>query len=148
MLTIAGQTYRLCDGISRRDFFTVGALGVGGLTLADLFRLQARGAVDTRCRPKSVIHVYQRGGPSHIDMYDLKPDAPVEYRGEFKPIQTNVAGFDICELMPQQAKIADKLAIVRNLQMVGGGHSPIECLSGFNPTDDERRSGRQRPAFG
>ena len=75
--------------------------------------------------------VYLNGGPSHIDLYDLKPDAPVEYRGEFKPIKTNVPGFDICELMPLQAKIADKLAIIRNMKFQQQGHTPPELFTGF-----------------
>jgi hypothetical protein len=117
MLTFTGARHRLCDGISRRDFFKVGALGLGGLTLADLLKLRASGKA-TSGSAKSVIMVYLPGGPSHIDMYDLKPDAPVEIRGEFKPIPTNVPGFDICELMPLQAQIADKYSIVRGLQSV------------------------------
>ena len=75
--------------------------------------------------------IWLNGGPSHIDMYDLKPDAPVEYRGEFKPIQTNVPGFDICELMPLQAKIADKLALVRTIQFSEATHLPDEVFTGF-----------------
>src|SRR6267378_3977800 len=70
------------------------------------------------------------GGPSHIDTYDMKPDAPVEYRGEFKPIRTNVPGFDICELLPLQAQIADKLAIIRNLKFNPNFHDPAELFSG------------------
>jgi hypothetical protein len=118
MLTFFESSYRPCDGVTRRDFFRVGALGFGGLTLANLLNARAHGAADERAKPKSVIMVYLPGGPSHIDMYDLKPDAPVEIRGEFKPIQTNVPGLDICELMPLQAKIADKFSIVRGLQCV------------------------------
>src|SRR5947207_10120943 len=75
--------------------------------------------------------VYLNGVPSHIDLYDLKPNAPVEYRGEFKPIQTNVPGMDICELMPLQAKIADKLAIIRNMKFQQQGHTAPELYSGF-----------------
>ena len=75
--------------------------------------------------------VYLNGGPSHIDMYDLKPDAPVEYRGEFRPIRTNVPGMDICELMPLQAKIADKLAIIRNMKFEQQGHTSPELYTGF-----------------
>jgi hypothetical protein len=75
--------------------------------------------------------VYLNGGPSHIDLYDLKPDAPVEYRGEFKPIRTNVPGMDICELMPLQAQIADKLAIVRNMKFQQEGHTAPELYTGF-----------------
>ena len=129
MLTFLESSHRPCDGISRREFFKVGALGLGGLTLADLFRLQARGAIEEKSKPKSVIMVYLPGGPSHIDMYDLKPNAPVEVRGEFKPIQTNVPGFDICELMPLQAKIADKFSMVRGLQSVDT-HSAEMLLRG------------------
>jgi hypothetical protein len=103
------------NNASRRDFLKVGALGLGGLSLADVLRLQATAGTAQR-RPKSVIMVVLAGGPSHIDMYDMKPNAPVEYRGEFEPIRTNVSGFDICEHMPRQATIADKLALVRTVQ--------------------------------
>src|SRR6187549_3909855 len=112
MLDLFGSRYRVCDGVSRRDFLKIGALGfgalsLGGLTLADVLRLQAQGAEPSRSSNKSVIMVYLPGGPSHIDMYDLKPDAPEEFRGEFKPIKTNVSGVDVCELLPEHAKIAD-----------------------------------------
>jgi hypothetical protein len=134
---------RMCDGLARRDFLRVGALGLGGLgglTLADLLRLRAQARSPGERDQKAVIMVYLPGGPSHIDMYDMKPDAPVEIRGEFKPIPTNVPGFDICELMPLQAKIADKLAILRGFK-TRGGHSGDEMSTGF-PTGDKR------PAFG
>ena len=94
---------RTSDDVSRRDFLRIGALGVGGLTLADLLRLKAQGTVRSPSAHKAVIMVYLPGGPSHIDMYDLKPDAPAEYRGEFSPIRTNVPGIDVCELMPRHA---------------------------------------------
>jgi hypothetical protein len=125
---------------SRRAFFRVGALGLGGLTLADLLRLQARGAVRADPAGKSIIMVYLPGGPSHIDMYDMKPDAPVEIRGEFRPIRTNVSGIDICELMPLQARITDKFALVRGFT-TPGGHDSRELTTGF-------RAGLNRPAFG
>src|SRR5436190_2903411 len=96
---------------SRRAFLRVGALGLGGLTLADLLRLEANAASGTS--GKSIIMVYLPGGPSHIDLYDMKPDAPVEIRGEFNPIQTNVPGMHVCELLPLQARIADRFAILR-----------------------------------
>jgi len=130
MLTIHGSTNRLCDGITRRGFFKVGALGVGGLTLADLLALKACGAT-AGTAGKSIIMVYLNGGPSHMDLYDMKPDAPVEYRGEFKPIKTNVPGMEICELMPLQAKIADKLAIIRNMKFQQDGHTAPELWTGF-----------------
>src|SRR5262249_6522345 len=105
MLTFLGNPQRHCDGLSRRDFLKVGALGVGGLTLADFLRLKARGSMPSGSSHKAIIMVFLGGGPSHMDMYDLKPEAPVEYRGELKPIRTNVPGMDICELMPLQAKM-------------------------------------------
>jgi hypothetical protein len=143
MLTIWGQrSHRLCDGVSRRDFLKIGGLGLGGcggLTLPNLLRLQAQGAVNPKEGPKAVIFIYMFGGPSHIDMYDLKPDAPVEIRGEFKPIQTNVPGVDICELMPLQAKIAHKMAIVRGVQTVNS-HEPDSILTGYPPPRGGRPS--------
>ncbi|HWG46034.1 MAG TPA: DUF1501 domain-containing protein [Gemmataceae bacterium] len=132
MLTFHGKkSGEFCDGYSRREFLKVGALAVGGLTLADLLRLKAQGAVNAGSPNKAIIMVYLNGGPSHIDLYDLKPNAPVEYRGEFKPIKTNVPGMDICELMPLQAKIADKFAIIRNMKFQQQGHTPPELFTGF-----------------
>ncbi len=133
---------------SRREFLRLGALGFGGLTLPDLLRLRAATpqATTERTREKAVIFVYLFGGPSHVDTYDMKPDSPVEYRGEFSPTRTNVPGFDICELMPLQAKIADKLALVRNLKFNPNFHDPVELFSGFRkPTEAGRAA---RPDFG
>jgi len=146
MLTLCGTKRRsLCDKIARRDFLRVGALGIGGLTLADLLRAQ-QVARPPAC-PKAVIMIYLNGGPSHIDTYDLKPEAPSEYRGEFKPIQTNVSGIDICEHMPLQAKIADKLAIIRNMRFLNGDfHLPDEVLTGVPRYFAFHRD--TRPAFG
>jgi len=127
---------------SRRDFLRVGALGVGGLALPDILRLRAATPPAERTREKAVIFVYLFGGPSHVDMYDMKPDAPVEFRGEFKPIRTNVSGFDICEHMPLQAKIADKLALVRNLSFNPNFHDPVELFSGFRKPAEAGRAAR------
>src|SRR5215475_14998908 len=147
MLTFPGaNSTHFCRGLSRRNFLKLGTLGLGGLTLAELLRLKAHGAVNPRTGCKAVIYVYLWGGPSHIDSYDMKPDAPVEYRGEFKPIRTNVPGFDICELMPMQAKVADKLALVRNLTFNPNFHDPVELFSGFRkPTE---AGSAARPDFG
>src|SRR5436189_1386394 len=131
MLTFYGsRKARHCDGLNRRAFLKAGALGIGGLTLADLLQLRAHAATGSPSR-KAVIMVYLNGGPSHVDMYDLKPDAPVEYRGEFKPIKTNVPGMDVCELMPLQATIADQFAIIRNMKFQQEGHTAPELYSGF-----------------
>jgi hypothetical protein len=104
---------------SRRSFLRVGALAVGGLTLPGLLRLRAE---QPGARKKSVILIWQAGGPSHIDMYDLKPNAPAEVRGEFKPISTNVPGVQISEHLPLQAKIFDKLSVVRSAYHTNAGH--------------------------
>src|SRR5437879_1431030 len=130
MLNILGSTQRLCDGVSRREFLKVGALAVGGLTLADLLRLKAHGAARAESPAKAIIMVYLNGGPSHMDLYDMKPDAPVEYRGEFQPIRTNVPGMDICEHLPMQARIADKFAIIRNMRFRQQGHTSPELYTG------------------
>src|SRR5215472_12961160 len=106
MLTLWGASKRFCDGVTRRGFLRIGAFGAG-LTLAELLRLRAQAAAraTSPTRPKSAIMVYLPGGPSHLDMYDLKPDAPKEFRGEFRPIATNVPGVQVCELFPLQAQM-------------------------------------------
>jgi len=93
MLSFFGRSPRFCDGLSRRAFLKVGALGFGGLSLTNLLRLKAQGAVQPEKSHKAVIMVFLSGGPSHLDSYDLKPDQPSEFRGEFKPIRTNVPGW-------------------------------------------------------
>src|SRR5262249_41406184 len=129
MFTLWGAKHRFCDTFNRRGFLRAGALG--SLGLPDGLRLQAQAATD-RKTAKSVIFVCLAGGPSHIDMYDLKPDAPVDVRGEFKPIQSNVPGFDICEHFPLQSRIADKMALVRTLQFVEPmQHELEEVYSGY-----------------
>jgi len=127
---------------SRRDFIRVGALGFGGLALPDLLRLKAATPTPERTREKAVIFVYLFGGPSHVDTYDMKPNAPAEFRGEFQPIQTNVTGFDICEHMPMQTRIADKLALVRNLSFNPNFHDPVELFSGFRKPTEAGRAAR------
>jgi hypothetical protein len=92
--------------------------------------LRSRARADAPRSAKSVIMVYLGGGPSHIDTYDLKPDAPAEFRGEFKPIATNVPGVHICELFPRQAKMWDKLSVVRSAIAVGE-HSDSACTTGY-----------------
>lgn len=137
MLELNGKTHRSCGGVSRRDMLRVGALGVGGLTLPNLLRMQAQARTSgAPVKKKSVILVWLAGGPSHIDMYDLKPDAPSEYRGEFNPISTNVKGIQISEHLPMQAKIMDKMAIVRSAYHTNAGHGMGSqwMLTGYQPS--------------
>jgi hypothetical protein len=134
MLTFQGSPRECRTGISRRDLLRVGALGCSGLTLAELLRLrEANGSeqVASKSREKSVIMIWLRGGASHIDSWDMKPNAPVEVRGEFHPSSTNVPGIDICEYLPLQASIMDRLAIVRGIQSNDlGDHTPHYILTG------------------
>src|SRR3954470_579403 len=95
---------KFCDGITRRDFVRVGALG--SLGLASALR-QAHAADAKSAKATNAIFVYLGGGPSHIDTFDPKPDAPAEIRGEFKPTQTNATGVQICEHLPKLARLAD-----------------------------------------
>src|SRR5215212_4329098 len=137
MLTFLGQRQTFCDGLHRRNFLKLGAFGAG-LTLADQLRLSAHAApAGSTAKPmKSAIMIYLPGGPSHIDTYDLKPDAPAEFRGEFKPIKTNVAGIDICEHLPLQANVMDKMSIVRSAFHTNAGHGMGSqwMLTGWQPT--------------
>src|SRR5258708_1654021 len=128
MLDILGSAQRFCDGISRRNFLQIGAFGAG-LTLADMLR--SRAVAGAPSLPKSAIMIYLPGGPSHIDMYDLKPEAPMEFRGEFKPISTNVPGVQICEHFPRQAQMWDKLACIRSV-IAESEHSDSAVMSGFS----------------
>ncbi|MDA1018140.1 MAG: DUF1501 domain-containing protein [Planctomycetota bacterium] len=126
-----------CNASSRRSFLRVGSLGVGGLSLPNLLRMQSAAAAEGKpVKKKSVILVWQAGGPSHIDMYDLKPTAPTEVRGEFQPVPTNVSGIQISEHLPLQAKIMDKLAIVRSAYHTNAGHGMGSqwMLTGYQPT--------------
>src|ERR1700681_2105376 len=121
MFTIWGSKQGFCDGVNRRNCLKIGAFGAG-LTLADMLRLRATATAPAGqaapTRQKSAIMIYLIGGPSHMDMYDLKPDAPVEFRGEFRPIQTNVAGVRISEHFPRQARMFDKLTVIRSIASV------------------------------
>jgi hypothetical protein len=130
MLTLLGKASRrngFCDGISRRDFLMVGGSIAGGLTLSSLLRAEALQGVTQR--HKSLINIFLPGGPPHQDLWDLKPDAPAEIRGEFKPINTNVPGIQICELLPKLAAMMDKLAVVRSIVDARGPHYAEQCMS-------------------
>lgn len=137
MLSIPGSSHRFCDGLSRRNFLRIGALGMGGLALPQL--LQAESQSGIRKSHKAVIMVYLPGGPPHQDTFDLKENAPSEIRGEFKPISTNVPGTRICELLPRLAKVTDKYTVIRSMADAIDDHSDFMCLTG------RRRSSQQPP---
>jgi len=113
---------------SRRGFLQIGALGLGGLTLSQLLKAEAKAGV--RSSNKSVILIYLVGGPPHQDMFDLKPDAPKEIAGPWKPRPTNVTGIQICEAFPKLAKIMDKLVIVRSLVGNQADHDAVQVFNG------------------
>ncbi len=143
MLTLWGKKQRFCDGISRRSFLRIGAFGAG-LTLAQMLRSQAQAGTAGATARKAAIMIYLPGGPSHMDMYDLKPEAPAEFRGEFKPIATNVPGVQICEHFPRQARMWDKLAVVRSLVSVEE-HSDSLVMTGYSENTNRLQ---HHPSFG
>ena len=126
--TAAGRYGGFCDRLARRDFLTIGGMALGGLALPR--RAAARSGSQGARSHKAIINVYLPGGPPHIDMWDLKPDAPAEIRGEYNPIKTNVPGIEICELFPKLAAMADKFVIIRSLADSDGDHDAYQCMTG------------------
>src|SRR5256714_14488552 len=106
--------------LSRRGFLSIGTFGVAGLTLPQLLKAEAQAGI--RNSQKSVILIYLVGGPPHQDMFDLKPDAPSEIAGPHKPIGTNVAGIEICELFPRMARMMDKVVIICSVVRAQSDH--------------------------
>lgn len=144
MLNFMGAKQKFCDGINRRSFLRIGAFGAG-LTLADMLRSKAQAVETGRSTPtKSAIMVYLPGGPSHMDMYDLKPDAPTEYRGEFRPIATNVPGIQISEHFTRQARMMDKLSVIRSIVSVDE-HSDSLVMTGYSESTNRVQ---HHPSFG
>lgn len=142
MLTISSRSSsRYCDGVSRRNFLQLGVVGMTSLTLADLLR-----AEEGRSSHKAVINIHLGGGPSHQDMFDLKPEAAVEFRGEFNPIPTNVSGMQICEHMPKLATMAEKFAVIRSVVGMHDDHSNFHTQTGFGRRDLQNAGGR--PSLG
>lgn len=117
--------------LPRRGFLRIGALGLGGLTLPGLLRAET--AAGVRSSHKSIILIYLVGGPPHQDMFDLKPDAPKEFAGPWKPTATSVPGIRICEAMPRLARIMDKLVVIRSLVGNQAGHDAAQVFVGRNP---------------
>jgi len=144
MLTFFGHSPSFCDRVSRRGFLSIGSLAIGGLTLPQLLRAESRAG--SRSTGKSVINIYLPGGPTHIDMFDLKPKAPKEFRGEFQPIATNVDGMEICELMPRLAQRADKFSVIRSITGLRDEHAPQQSDSGWS--EQSLRTMGGRPGLG
>ncbi len=135
MLTLLGNQHsRFCDGVSRRNFLKIGALGLGGLSLPEL--LKAEAVAGKKNSHKAVIMIFLPGGPPHQDMFDIKTDAPSEIRGEFTEISTKVPGIRICELFPRMAGMMDKLTIIRSLVGAVDSHWSLQCLSGRSPREN------------
>lgn len=131
MLTLTGRrdhNHRFCDNVSRRSFLTVGGMALGGLSLPQILRAEDEAA--TGSSHKGIINIYLPGGPSHIDLWDPKPDAPVEIRGEFEPIETSVPGIQICELFPRMAAMMDKFIPIRTICDADGRHDGYQCMTG------------------
>jgi hypothetical protein len=129
MLSVLDSPQRLCDRLTRREVLTIGSLGLGGLALPDLLRAEAQQGI--RQSKKAIIMIYLCGAPPHQDMFDLKPDAPAEIRGDFQPIATNVAGIQVCEHLPRLARIMDKLVPIRTMHgSPNGSHDSFICYTG------------------
>jgi hypothetical protein len=154
MLTISasqrptqGGASRFCDGHTRRDFLRIGGLALGGASLPQLLAAQAGGGTPAGSLggAKSVIMIFLPGGPSHQDIFDLKPDAPSEVRGEFNPIATSVDGIQITELLPKLAKRMDRCTLIRSMVDCDSRHDAFQCLTG-RPFANQPPGGW--PAFG
>ncbi|MBX9789221.1 MAG: DUF1501 domain-containing protein [Pirellulales bacterium] len=147
MLSIYGPANRFCDGLSRRRFLTLGGLALGGLSLPEVLRAEAASGSSalTRGAHKSTIMVYLSGGLAHQDSFDLKPNAPAEVRGEFRPISTSVPGIEVCELLPRLAQRMERLAVIRSIVGLRDEHTSFQNLTGY-PMDLSLRDGK--PNFG
>ena len=137
--------HRQCDGLTRRDVIRVGAIGATGLTLGGFLQMANAGSVNSRAVSQSAIFIELPGGPSHIDTFDMKPNAPTEIRGTFNPISTAVPGIEICEHLPKLAAVTDKFTIIRGVTHTLGAHLLGQKFinSGNRPTP-----ALEYPAFG
>lgn len=132
MLTFPGKRTRACDGLTRRDLLRVGSLPLfSGLALNRLLEAREQRATQPAGRVKSVVLINLFGGPSHIDMFDMKPDAPENVRGEFKPIATSVPGTSICEHLPRTAGWMHRSSLLRTVTHNLNSHHPYSVLTGW-----------------
>lgn len=140
MWNVLGSARTFCDRKTRREFLSLGAAGFAGLSLPNLLRAEA--TAGTNATGRSIINIFLRGGPTHMDTFDLKPLAPKELRGEFVPISTKVPGMEICELMPRLASAADKMVLVRSITGMTNEHNPSQSDSGWSEKDLKGQGGR------
>ena len=132
MLRILGRSRKTCDGITRRDLMQVGGLSLfGSMTLPRLLRAAENSASRPDGTAKSVIMFNLLGGPSHMDMFDLKPEAPEEIRGEFQPIDTSLPGLQICEHLPKTSQLMHKASLIRTVTHSYNSHNPLAMMTGF-----------------
>lgn len=156
MLSIPGLSGATCDGVSRRELLRVGGAGLLGVTLSNLLEIQARGATAPQGKQragfgsaKNFIFIFLQGGPSHLDIWDPKPEAPDNIRGQFKPIATKVPGVQVSEVMPNLAKVLDKTTLIRSVSYTPAGlfnHTAAiyQMMTGFTP-DKVSPSGQLEP---
>lgn len=148
MLNLVGRPTRLCDGVTRRGFLRIGSLGATGLALPHVLSARRAQAAAEEA-PKSVILFFQAGGASHIDLYDMKPLMPAEVRGPFQPIATTLPGFDVCELLPNHARVASKLAVIRSITHHLAVHDDgTHWLQTGWPLLNARQMGQRNPSQG
>jgi hypothetical protein len=137
MLTVLGRPRRCCDGLSRRELLQAGALSLFGSVLTTPHsRLHAASSQSSVGRVKSVLLLDLFGGPSHLDTFDLKPEAPAEIRGTFKPIATSLPGLRVCEHLPRLAKWMHRMAVVRTVSHAYNSHNPYAVMTGFTGGSD------------
>jgi hypothetical protein len=159
MLRILGSPKRLCDGMTRRDMLWAGGLSLFGLGLSDYLRLTAQAAEANRHSPaksfgkaKACILLFLYGSPSQLETFDMKPDAPVEIRGEFRPIRSSLPGLDVCELLPHTARIMDRVTVVRSVTHPYPIHGVAYATTGVAsidiPMELNPRDGRHWPFVG
>src|SRR3954452_20225863 len=158
MLCIPGRPGRTCDGVSRRELLRVGGAGLMGLSLANLLQLEAGAAQVAPANPdkrsgfgsaKNFIFIFLQSGPSHLDIWDPKPDAPDDIRGEFATIDTKIPGVKLTEVMPKLARVLDKATLIRSLSYTPAGllnHTAAiyQMMTGYTP-DKVSPSGQLEP---
>jgi hypothetical protein len=148
MIELTGSPFHCCDGIRRRDFLRIGSLGLGALSLPQIMAWRAQAGVVSK-PTTSVIYIELAGGPTQFETYDPKPEAPTEFRGPARAISTNVAGIQFSEFMAEQAKIMDKLAIIRSIHHERSSHDPSSHLTQTGYYKEGRKGGvNEMPSVG